>query len=83
MVPMNITARTLLLELAEKARQAGWQYIFTNPNTSKRYVDVKRAFTSVLRDAGIKDFHFHDLRHTFGTRAVDDGAPLTGVRDAL
>ncbi len=83
MVPMNITARNLLLELADKARREGWQYVFTNPNTGKRYVDVKRAFTGALRDAGIQDFHFHDVRHTFGTRAVDEGAPLTGVRDAL
>jgi len=49
----------------------------------KRYVDVKRAYTGALRDAGIKDFRFHDVRHTFGTRAVDEGAPLTGVRGAL
>ena len=82
-IPMNGTVRTLLLELAAKARQADWEYIFTNPRTSKRYNDVKRAFTGALREAGIKDFHFHDLRHTFGTRAVDEGAPLTGVRDAL
>jgi integrase len=38
---------------------------------------------SALRDAGIEDFRFHDVRHTFGTRAVDEGAPLTGVRNAL
>jgi integrase len=82
-VPMNATARTLLLELADQARLAGWQYIFTNPTTGKPYHDLKRAFTGALRDAGIVDFHFHDLRHTFGTRAVDNGAPLTGVRDAL
>ena len=83
MVPMNATARTLLLELTDQARQAGWQYVFTNPATGKQYKDVKRAFMGALRDAGIQDFRFHDVRHTFGTRAVDEGAPLTGVRDAL
>jgi integrase len=82
-VPMNDTARALLLELSGQARDAGWQYVFTNPNTGKQYKDVKRAFRSALRDAGIQDFRFHDVRHTFGTRAVDEGAPLTGVRDAL
>ena len=43
----------------------------------------KHSFTSALSDAEIEDFKFHDLRHTFGTLAVDRGAPLTGVRDAM
>ena len=44
---------------------------------------LKHSFTSALSDAEIEDFRFHDLRHTFGTLAVDRGAPLAGVRDAM
>jgi integrase/recombinase XerD len=38
-VLMNLTVRTLLLELNDEARQAGWQYVFTNPTTGKQYKD--------------------------------------------
>jgi integrase len=43
----------------------------------------KKAFRSAVKEAEIEDFRFHDLRHTFATRAIDSGAPLTGVRDGL
>ncbi|HJS83125.1 MAG TPA: tyrosine-type recombinase/integrase, partial [Nitrososphaera sp.] len=55
-----------------EAKQHDWQYLFTNPRTKTRYKDVKRAFKSALEDAGISDFWFHDLRHTFGTVAGND-----------
>jgi len=38
--------------------------------------DVKRAFTSACKDAGITGFRFHDLRHTFCTRLVEAGVPM-------
>ena len=82
-IPMNKTARSLVEDLVGTARLKGWEYLFTNPATGTRYKEIKRSFSRALRDADIKDFRFHDLRHTFGTRAVDNGAPLTGVRDAL
>jgi hypothetical protein len=37
-------------------------------------VDVKRRFDLAKSNAGIKDFRFHDLRHTAATRMADCGA---------
>lgn len=42
-------------------------YVFYNPLPCNRYDDIKRSFTTALKRAGIKDFHFHDLRHTFAS----------------
>ncbi len=82
-VPINTRARLILSDLVSQASASGWEYLFTNPRTGTRIKDLKKSFKNALKDAGIEDFTFHDLRHTFGTIAVDRGAPLTGVRDAL
>jgi integrase len=71
-VPMNVTARAILEELVEQSRDKGYEYIFTNPRTGTRYKDVKKAYKELLKDAGIADLWFHDLRHSFATAAGND-----------
>ncbi len=41
--------------------------------------DIKRSFKIALRGSGIRDFHFHDLRHTFASHLVMAGVDLTAV----
>ena len=36
----------------------------------------QRAFRNAVKRAGIDDFHWHDLRHTWATRHVQNGTPL-------
>ena len=82
-VPLNDTSRQLLSNLATDAKQKGYKYLFTNPKTKKPYTSIKTAWHSACRQAGITDFRFHDLRHTFGTRASDAGVPLPAIRDVM
>ena len=37
------------------------------------YTELRRPFDSACREAGIKGFRWHDLRHTFGTRLAEAG----------
>ncbi len=58
-------------------------HVFYYPSTGMKYDDVKRSFHSVCRKAGIKDFHFHDLRHTSASHLVVAGVDLTTVSRLL
>lgn len=44
---------------------------------------LRRSFRLALKKAGIEDFHFHDLRHTFATRLVQAGIELYKVQRLL
>ncbi len=40
-------------------------------------------FEKAIRKAGIEDFHWHDLRHTFASRLVMAGVSLRAAQEAL
>lgn len=44
---------------------------------------LRDAYDKTLEKAGIKDFRFHDLRHTFATRLVQNGVDLYKVKELL
>ena len=45
--------------------------------------EIKTGFTAAVRDAGLEDFRYHDLRHAFATRLNEAGADLATIRDLL
>jgi len=79
-IPMNKRLLELFKRMYEK-RQG--DYVFINPKTGDRYKDIKSAFKTALKKAGIKNFHFHDLRHTFASHLVMAGVDLTTVKELL
>jgi len=44
---------------------------------------LKDGFERAVIKAGIQDFHFHDLRHTFATRLVQNGIDIYVVKELL
>ncbi|MCD6256016.1 MAG: site-specific integrase, partial [Deltaproteobacteria bacterium] len=59
------------------------EYVFVNPKTGRPYDDLKRSFKTALKRAGIEDFTFHDLRHTFASHLVMNGVDLMTVKELL
>jgi len=80
-VSMNSGLLKLLRGL--KAEAGVNECVFINPETGRPYVDVKRAFQTACRRAGIKDLRFHDLRHTFASRLVKKGVDLILVMELM
>ena len=79
-IPINSTLR-------ESLKSIRWRldipYVFYNPKTEKPYKNMVKSFDSALRRAGIKDFKFHDLRHTFASQLVMAGVDLATVKELL
>lgn len=48
-----------------------------------RVNDIKKSFGTACRKAGLKDFRFHDLRHTFASHLVMEGVDLATVSHLL
>ena len=66
-----------------EATAAGRDFLFVSPRTGERMKSMTTAWENACKAAGIHNLRVHDLRHTFGTRAADGGAPLPAIRDVM
>ncbi|HYA92796.1 MAG TPA: site-specific integrase [Thermodesulfobacteriota bacterium] len=57
-------------------------YIFLGPD-GKPLRDIKRSFHTALKKPGIKDFRWHDLRHTSASHLLMRGASMKAVQEHL
>jgi len=78
-VPINDTLGAMFEKMPHSIESI---YVFTDRD-GKPYKDVKKSFSTALRNAEIYDFRFHDLRHTFASQLVMKGVDLTTVKELL
>jgi integrase len=79
-IPINKTLKAYLDKLPQRIDGG---YVFYDPRTDKPYQDIKKSFARALKNAGVKDFHFHDLRHTFASHLVMKGVDIMTVKELL
>lgn len=73
-IPMSDTLYALLKELYGSGKQDD-ERVFGTVYRS----DVSRNFSALCKELGIKDFRFHDLRHTFASQLVMAGVNIFKV----
>lgn len=78
-IPLNEVALEILARLVGSATPDG--FLFHN-RTGNNLSNKGCAFQLAVAEAGISDFHFHDLRHTFATR-VEALASAFTLRDLM
>ncbi|MBL7131301.1 MAG: site-specific integrase [Candidatus Omnitrophica bacterium] len=78
-VPINDIIYRLLVNIREHTNS---EYVFCNTEGNKIRA-FRRGFENAVRRAGIKDFHFHDIRHNFASHLVMSGVDLNTVRELL
>ncbi len=87
-VPMNDVVYNLLKRVKEMQEREGIRhgYVFTNSKgLPYKYEDrtYRRVFVNACRRAGIKDFRFHDLRHTFASWVAMNSRDIYAVQKLL
>ncbi len=76
-IPINDRLVTVLKSLNFKS-----PYVFAREN-AKPCISVRTAFENAIQRAGIRNFRFHDLRHTFASHLVMSGVDLITVKELL
>ena len=57
-------------------------YLFPSAKTGKP-VEISKAWSKALADAGVDDFRFHDLRHSAASYLAMNGATLAEIAEVL
>ena len=89
-LPLQGYARELLKGL-RKDRILGCDFAFPSKKVGRdksgRYIyqpiDIRSAWQSVLKKAGVDDFRFHDLRHSAASYLAMNGASLAEIAEVL
>jgi len=79
-IPLNTEVQAILKSWRE---QSDTEYIFTSPLTRERFNNIKRSRGVLRARAGLPDFCFNDLRHTFASKLVMADKDLYVVKELL
>lgn len=75
-VPFSADAVEVIKELV---KIPGCPWLVPNPETRKPYTDIKQAWNTARKNAGLRDVRIHDLRHSAASFMINAGIDLYAV----
>jgi integrase len=72
-----------LMTQHSKVRDIASDLVFPSARNFKKPIDIRSAWESALKIAGIEDFRFHDLRHSAASYLIMNGASLAEIAEVL
>jgi integrase len=81
-VPLNSEAEGVLRSWLKQTKAAGDAFVFPGVDGA-RLTNVNKAWATVAKLARLRDFRFHDCRHSFASRLVQKGVELNVVRELM
>jgi integrase len=80
-IPLNAEALATLEAWRERAKSTDG-LVFPSIDGA-RLNNINKSWAGVIKIAGLENFKFHDLRHTFASKLVQAGVDLNTVRELL
>lgn len=80
-VPLNPASIDIIQKQIEDTK--GYDYLFINHQTGKKYTTVMKVWTRLREKAGLPHLRLHDLRHSFASFLVNSGRTLYEVQQIL
>lgn len=81
-VPLSGLALSLLQD-HEKAKRLDSPLLFPSNKDIQKPIDLRKPWETALKQAGINDFHWHDLRHCTASYLAMNGASLAEIAEVL
>lgn len=93
-VSISAAVAAILDEHRKQQQKERWTYgtryqdhglVFAQPDGNRINIAnlSKRAFPKLCEDAGVPRIRFHDIRHTYATRLLEQGLPITTAQRRL
>ncbi|SMP83268.1 Phage integrase family protein, partial [Desulfonatronum zhilinae] len=71
------------MEILERRKDNGSEYVFPNPKTGKPLQHFFRTWDRVRKAADLDDVRIHDIRHSYASFLVNNGRSLYEVQKLL
>lgn len=80
-IPMGEMAAEAIL--SQSAARGDSEYVWVNPKTGNRYVNINKPFDVLRKKAGVPTFKIHGLRRTFATTLANAGTSINVIQQLL
>ena len=83
-LPINsVAVKVLSAWRAQSPNVADNALVFPSPRGGDKFDNCKKAWATLMRDAKIENFRWHDMRHDYASQLVMRGVDLNTVRELM